>query len=460
MTDTGRYDVLIIGGGQAGPSLAHDLARRGRRVALAERKDLGGSCVNFGCTPTKAAIASARVAHDARRAAEFGLTIPAVTVDFAAVLDRARRILMDMRHGLDRSFDGTDNPMLLRGHARIDGRERDLFRVVINDVVLFASHVVLDTGTRSAIPAIPGLDQVEFIHAGNWLDKPALPSHLAILGGGYVGLEMSQLYRRLGSRVTVIERGARVAEHEDEDVARALQTILEDEGVTFRLGSSIERVDQGGSGLRVLISDHDKRSELQVSDVFVATGRKPNTDDLGLETIGVRVATRGTVETDRRLATSVPGVWAAGDIRGGPMFTHTAWDDYRILLSQLAGDGSRTLDRVVPYAVFTDPELGRVGMTEAEARRSGRDIKIGRFDIKQNSKARELGDDHGLIKVIIDRETDRILGAAVLAVNGAELVHLYVDVMNADAPYTVIRDAIHVHPTLAEAIQSAVSSVD
>lgn len=460
MTDTGRYDVLIIGGGQAGPSLAHDLAKRGRRVALAERKDLGGSCVNFGCTPTKAAIASARVAHDARRAAEFGLTIPAVTVDFAAVLDRARRILMDMRHGLDRSFDGTDNPMLLRGHARIDGRERDLFRVVINDVVLFASHVVLDTGTRSSIPPIPGLDQVEFIHAGNWLDRPALPSHLAILGGGYVGLEMSQMYRRLGSRVTVVHRGARVAEHEDEDVALALQTILEDEGVTFRLGSSIERVEQGGRGLRVLVSDHDERSELQVSDVFVATGRTPNTDDLGLETVGVKRTTRGIVETDRRLATSVPGVWAAGDIRGGPMFTHTAWDDYRILLSQLAGDGSRTLDRVVPYAMFTDPELGRVGMTEAEARRSGRDIKIGRFDIKGNSKARELGDDHGFIKVIIDRETDRILGAAVLAVDGAELVHLYVDVMNADAPYTVIRDAIHVHPTLAEAIQSAVSSVD
>lgn len=460
MTDMRRYAVLIIGGGQAGPSLAHDLAKRGQRVALAERKDLGGSCVNFGCTPTKAAIASARVAHDARRAAEFGLTIPAVTVDFAAVLDRARRMLMDMRHGLDRSFEGTDNPMLLRGHARLDGRERDLFRVVINGIVLFASQVVLDTGTRSSIPAIPGLDQVDFIHAGNWLDKPALPSHLAILGGGYVGLEMSQLYRRLGSRVTVIERATRIAEHEDEDVALALQKILEGEGITFRLGSSIERVDHGRPGVRIVIDDGDKRSELEVSDIFVATGRTPNTDDLGLETIGVKLSAGGIVETDRRLATNVPGVWAAGDIRGGPMFTHTAWDDYRILLSQIAGDGSRTLDRIVPYAVFTDPELGRVGMTEAEARRSGRNIKIGRFDIKRNSKARELGDDDGFIKVVIDAKTDRILGAAVLAINGAELVHMYVDVMNADAPYTVIRDAIHVHPTLAETIQSAVSAVD
>lgn len=378
--------------------------------------------MNFGCTPTKAAIASARVAHDARRAAEFGLTIPAVTVDFAAVLDRARRILMAMRHGLDRSFERIDNSMLLRGHARLDGRERDLFRVVINDVVLLASQVVLDAGTRSSIPAIPGLDQVDFIHAGNWLDKPALPSHLAILGGGYVGLEMSQLYRRLGSRVTVIERATRVAEHEDDDVALALQKILEGEGVTFRLGGSIERVDHGRPGVRIVIDDGDKRSELEVSDIFVATGRTPNTDDLGLETIGVRLSAGGTVETDRRLATNVPGVWAAGGIRGGPMFTHTAWDDYRILLSQLAGDGSRTLDRVVPYAVFTDPELGRVGMTEAEPRRSRRGIKIGRFDINRNSKARELGDDDGFVKVVIDRKTDRILGAAVLAINGAELV--------------------------------------
>jgi pyruvate/2-oxoglutarate dehydrogenase complex dihydrolipoamide dehydrogenase (E3) component len=460
MTGPERYDVVIIGGGQAGPPLAHALAKTGRRAALAERRDLGGSCVNFGCTPTKAAIASARVAHDARRAAEFGLRVTGVEVDFPAVLRRAREIALESRTGLERWFAGSDNPTLLRGHAQIDGRDGDRFRLRVGDRALSATAIVIDTGTRTAVPPIDGLDTVDFIHAGNWLETPLLPRHVAMVGGGYIALEMSQFYRRMGSRVTLIERSARIAGGEDDDVASALMAVLSAEGVEFRLAARLGQVERRPTGVRLHLEQSGRAEVVDASHLFIATGRRPNTNDLGLETLGVRRSDVGFIETDRRLATSVPGIWAAGDVRGGPMFTHTAWDDYRVLMSQLAGDGSRTTERIVPYAVFTDPELGRVGMTEAEAKRAGRDVKVARFDMARNSKAREIGDPGGFIKVMAERTTGQLIGAAVLASNGGELVHLYVDLMNAGAPYTVIRDAVHIHPTLAEAVQSAVAALD
>lgn len=428
---TPHFDVLIIGGGQAGIPLAYALAAKGRKVALAEEKHLGGSCVNFGCTPTKAAIASAKVAHLALRATDFGLRIPTVEVDFPAVLDRARDVVMESRNGLDKGFAGTDNPRLLRGHARFTGPG---FQLTVGDQDVTAAQVVINTGTRSAIPPIPGLDKIDYLTAENWLDHPELPEHLALIGGGYIGLEMSQFYRRMGSRVTVWEHNPRIIMQEDEDVSSALRGFLEAEGIEFRLGENIGSVDQLGA-----------------SHVFVATGRKPNIDQIGLETVGV------IPKADKRLATNVEGVWLAGDVRGGPLFTHTAWDDYRILLSQMAGDASRTTDRIVPYAVFTDPELGRVGLTETEARKQGLDFDVQRFEMKRNGKAREMGEPEGFIKVLLEKGTGNILGAAVLAAEAGELVHMYVDIMNAHASSHVIRDAVHIHPTLAEAIQSAVS---
>jgi pyruvate/2-oxoglutarate dehydrogenase complex dihydrolipoamide dehydrogenase (E3) component len=460
MAENSGFDVLIIGGGQAGIPLAHALAKAGRRVGLAERKYLGGSCVNFGCTPTKAVIASARVAHQARRATEFGLKIPSIEVDFASVLERAKRILMESRNDLQERLENSYNPKLLRGHARLEGRNGEHFRVRISGNVVTAAQVVLNTGTRSLIPPIEGLNQVDFIHAGNWLEKTKLPTHLVVIGGGYIGLEMSQFYRRMGSRVTVIEQSLQIAGHEDKDVAEALQKLLTDDGVEFELNAEVKRVEPRGSEVTLTIGRGDNAiAELRASHVFVATGRSPNTDDLGLETIGVKISDRGIVEVNERLAANIKGIWVAGDIRGGPMFTHTSWDDYRVLMSQLAGDGSRTTDRVVPYAIFTDPELGRVAMTERQAQETGRKFKVGRYDMKKNGKARELSETEGFVKVIVDAETEKILGAAVLATEGAELVHLYVDVMNADAPYTAIRDAVHIHPTLAEAVQSAVSEI-
>ena len=460
MMESNRFDVLIIGAGQAGIPLAHALAKAGKRVAIAEEKNLGGSCVNFGCTPTKAVIASARVAHLARRAKEFGLKIPTVEVDFPAVLERAKRILIESRISLQQGFEKRDNPKLLHGSAHFDGREMNAFRLIVGDRLVVAEQVVLDTGTRSTIPAIEGLDKVNFICAENWLDITKLPEHLAIIGGGYIGLEMSQFYRRMGSRVTVIEGANQVTGHEDQDVASALQSSLEAEGIEFRLNTSVKRVESIQESVKLTFQDHSKSFPIAASQVFVATGRTPNTEDLSLETVGIKVSDRGIVEANDRLATNVEGVWVAGDIRGGPMFTHTSWDDYRILLSQLAGDGSHTRSRVVPYAIFTDPELGRVGITESEVQNSREEIKVARYEMKGNGKARELGETEGFIKVIIDAKTNRILGAAVLASEGAELVHLYVDMMNADAPYSVIRDAIHIHPTLAEAIQSAVTSFE
>ena len=457
MDNPRTYDVLVVGGGQAGIPLAYKLAAEGMSVALAERKDLGGSCVNFGCTPTKAAIASARIAHQARRAPEYGLEIPEVRVDFPAVLQRAKEIAQLKRGGLDKGLENAGNPTLIRDHARFEGREDGVFGLRIGDESVLARQVVLDTGTRTLLPPIEGLDEVDYIESGNWLEKTELPGSLAVIGGSYIGLEMAQFYNRMGSRVTVVVgRSDHIAPHEDDDVTEALHAILAEEGVEFVFCERAESVAGDDGGLTLTLDGGDPAG-LNVSHLFVATGRLPNTDDLGLENIGLETD-RGIVEVDERLATPVEGIWAAGDIRGGPMFTHTSWDDHRILLSQMAGDGSRTTARVVPYAIFTDPELGRVGMTEREAREAGYEVEVMTFDMRQeNGKARETGENKGLIKVVADATDRRILGAAVLIAEGAELVHTYIDLMNAEATLDVLQNAIHIHPTIAEDIQSAVS---
>jgi pyruvate/2-oxoglutarate dehydrogenase complex dihydrolipoamide dehydrogenase (E3) component len=460
MTAVQTYDFLIVGGGQAGIPLAHDLAKAGHRVALAERRNLGGSCVNFGCTPTKAVIASAHAAFQARRGAVFGLRIPTVEVDFPAVLDRARSILMQSRASLRRGFEKSDNPRLLAGHARFTGRQGGRFRLRVGEESVLARQVVLNTGTRTLLPRVEGLDEVDYLEAANWLDRPQLPEHVIFIGGGYIALEMGQFYRRMGSRVTVVDPASAILDREDSDVVLLLQRLLEAEGLQFRLGSRVTRVAAGRRGITAFVKTGRHGDAIRGSHVFVAAGRRPNTGDLGLKRVGVQVRRDGIIETDERLATSVPGIWAAGDIRGGPMFTHTSWDDFRVLRSQLNGDGSRTTRRVVPYAVYTDPELGRVGATEMEARDSGATVKIGRFPMRNNAKARELSETNGSVKVVVDAETDQVLGAAVLSAHGSELVHLFVTLMNAKAPYSVLRDSIHIHPTLAEGVQSAVASLE
>jgi pyruvate/2-oxoglutarate dehydrogenase complex dihydrolipoamide dehydrogenase (E3) component len=456
MENGADYDVLIIGGGQAGIPLAYKLAGEGMSVALAERKDLGGSCVNFGCTPTKAAIASARVAHQARRAAEYGIRVPEVGVDLPAVLERARGMAELKRSGLEKGFEGTENPELIRDHARFTGRDDAGFRLSVGERFLTARQVVVNTGTRTLVPPINGLDAVDYIDAGNWLDASDLPEHVAIVGGSYIGLEMAQFYRRMGSQVTVVVGNSdHVTTREDDDVSEAMRAILAEEGVSFVFCERAQKVRKVNGGLVLGLSAGDPE-EVKASHLFIATGRKPNTDDLGLENVGLET-NKGIVEVDERLSTKVAGIWAAGDVRGGPMFTHTSWDDHRILFSQIAGDGARTTKRVVPYGIFTDPELGRAGLTEREARDAGYEVEVHTFDMtREKGKALEIGETKGFIKVVADASNGEILGAAVLAAEGAELVHIYVDLMNAGATLDTIRNAIHAHPTLAEDIQSAV----
>ncbi len=458
------YDVVVVGAGQAGIPLAHRLARAGQRVALVERRRLGGSCVNFGCTPTKAAIASARVAQLARRAWEFGLEVPEVRVDFPRVLARARAMADQSRIALRKGLEETDNPRLLRGHARFTGQRGGLFRLRIDQedgeaMEVAAPRVVLDTGTRSLVPRVPGLERLDYLEAGNWLERSELPEHLAVIGGSFTGLEMAQFYRRMGSRVTVIERGPLVAGHEDDDVARALRQFLEAEGIDFVMRTRLVRVRRVEEGLRLTLARARRTSFFDASHLFVAAGRRPNTGDLGLDKVGVERDRRGFVRTDRHLATNVRGIWAAGDMRGGPMFTHTAWDDHRVLLGELGAGPRRTAERIPAHALFTDPQLGRVGMTEREARRGGRRVRVATFEMSRNGKAREIGEPGGLVKVVADARSRRLLGAAVVAAEGAELVHVFLALMSAKAPYTVLRDAVLIHPTLAEALQSAVAEL-
>ncbi|MDB6172153.1 MAG: FAD-dependent pyridine nucleotide-disulfide oxidoreductase [Chthoniobacteraceae bacterium] len=455
------YDIVIIGAGQAAIPLAIKLADKGWSVAIAERKHLGGSCVNFGCTPTKAVLASARVTHLARRAGEFGISVSSVRANFLEVLNRARAIVEASQKGIASELKA-HGVEVLYGHARFAGREGGNSILRLEEQSLSAREVVVNTGTRTVLPPIEGLSTVAYLHAGNWLKYDQLPQHVIIAGAGPIALEMAQFYRRMGAEVTVVGSGHQVAANEDPEVAGALQGIMETEGIAFRLNSRVKAVTGDSMMVRVVADSAEKEQSITGSHLFLATGRRPNTNDLGLEAVGVRIGEKGAIQVDERLATGVPGIWIAGDARGGPMFTHTSWDDHLILESQLLGNGSRTTTgRIVPYAIFTDPELGRVGMTEKEARRlHGGQIKVASFAMKHSGKATEQGETQGFIKLIADIRDKRLLGAAFLTAEGAELVASCITLMNTGAPLTRIRDAIYIHPTLSEAMQSAVVALN
>lgn len=454
-----EIETAIIGAGQAGVPLARALAGAGRQVALVERNHPGGSCVNWGCTPSKAMIASSRLAAQARRAAEWGIRIPTVEVDFAAVMDRARGMVEDARGELERSLAAQANLRLLRGHARLDGRDGDRFRIRVGADTLLAREVVLDTGTRSARPPIEGLDRLppeRLIDAENWIGRSELPERVVFLGGGTIALETAQAWRRFGAEVAIVESGPRLADREDEDVSAELREALEAEGVSVRCGAKAAHVEPTEKGLRL----HFEGGEpLYATHLFIAAGRQSNTDDLGLDTVGLKAGKRGEIDVDDRLRTQVPGLFAAGDIRGGGQFTHTAYDDSRALESQLIGDGACTTERILPYAVFTEPELGRVGMTEAQAREAGHRVLVGRRPMAESGKAREIGRTRGFIKVVAEAGSRRILGAAALCDSGSEVVQLFVELMNAGATADTMLGAVHIHPTLGEAAKNAVAAL-
>ena len=442
------YDAIIIGTGQAGPALARRMAGSGMKVAIVERGRFGGTCVNTGCTPTKTLVASAYAAHVARRGADYGFSAGEVRVDMKRVKARKDHVVGLSNRGVERSLKNLENCRVYEAHARlVSPRE-----VEAGGETLTAERIFINVGARASVPDIPGLEQVQYLTNSSMMDVDFVPRHLLVLGGSYIGLEFGQMYRRFGSEVTIIELGPRLVAREDEDVSAAVADILSREGITVRPGAKCLRVSKQGDDV-VMTIDCGGTSELRGSHLLVATGRRPNTDDLGLERAGVECDKRGYIVVDDELRTSVPGIWALGDCNGKGAFTHTSWNDYEIVAGNLLDGGSRRVsDRIPAYALYIDPPLGRVGMTEADVRKSGRAALIGRLAMEDVSRAYEKGETEGFMKILVDAETKAILGASFLGVSGDEAIHCVLDTMYAKAPYTVLQHAMHIHPTVAEFI--------
>jgi pyruvate/2-oxoglutarate dehydrogenase complex dihydrolipoamide dehydrogenase (E3) component len=445
-----RFDAIIIGAGQAGPSLAGRLTAAGWTVALVERKAFGGTCVNTGCMPTKTLVASAYAAHLARRSAEYGIVLQGeVGVDMKRVHDRARTVTLNARGNLETWLDGMKGCTVFRGHARFEGPDT----VRVGDEVLTAPKIFLNVGGRANAPDMPGLDDISYLTNVGMMDVDELPEHLVIVGGSYIGLEFAQMYRRFGARVTVVEMGPRLIGREDPEISDAVREILEAEGVNIRLNSECISFAPRPDGVCVHVSCEDGAPQVTGSHVLLAIGRRPNTDDLGLDKAGIDLDPRGYVVVDDQLRTSNPGVWAMGDCNGKGAFTHTAYNDFEIIAANLLDNDPRKVsDRIPCYGLFIDPPLGRVGLTEAQARATGRPLLVGQRPMTRVGRAVEKGETQGFMKVVVDAETKQILGAAILGLNGDEAIHGLIDIMYAKAPYTTIQRAVHIHPTVSELI--------
>ena len=452
-----EFDVAVIGAGQAGPTLAMTLAAQGEKVALIEGGLVGGSCVNVGCTPTKTLRKSARIAYLARRAGDFGIQVGKIDIDFAAAMARMQQRVDESRAGLEKSIIGQDGLTLLRGWGSFVGRAGDRFELTTGDQLLRATRVVLNTGTRAAIPSLPGIDAVPHLDNISLLQLRERPRHLLIIGGSYIGLEMGQIFRRLGSQVTVIEAGPRVTGRENETVSKALTEMLQAEGIHVHTGNEIERVEKMADD-RIAVNVGGQR--LEGSHLLVATGRSPNTERLNLAAVGVAIDERGFVPTNGRLETQVPGIWAVGDINQRGAFTHTSYQDGQIVLANLKG-GARTADgRVSTYAMYTDPPLGRVGMSEAQARESGRATLVANFQMKDVSRAKEESETAGLLQILVDQQSEQIVGASLLGFGCDEVIQVISNFMATGARYQVLRDALPIHPTVAEFLPFLLSKLE
>jgi pyruvate/2-oxoglutarate dehydrogenase complex dihydrolipoamide dehydrogenase (E3) component len=450
---TARYDAIIVGAGQAGPPLADRLTAAGQKVALIERDRVGGTCVNVGCTPTKTLVASARAAHVARRAADFGVSVGPVTVDMTKVKARADTTSGNSRRSVEGWLAGMKGLTLIRGHARFTAPDT----LTVNGETLTAGKIFLNVGARPSKPDIPGADTVPVLDSTAMLALEEVPRHLAVIGGSYVGLEFAQVFRRLGAEVTVIERHDHLAGREDAEISDAIREIFEGEGITVITGAACIGLKHHSDGAEVEIGG---RASVIASHVLIAAGRTPNTDDLGLEAAGITLDKKGFVPVNDRLETDVPGIWALGDCNGRGAFTHTSWNDYEIVAANLFdGESRKVSDRILGYALYIDPPLGRVGLTERAARDAGHDVLVSTRPMSRVGRAVERDETAGLMKLVADARTRKILGAAILGIEGDEAIHGILDMMNAGTTYDVLQWAVPIHPTVSELIPTVIGGL-
>jgi pyruvate/2-oxoglutarate dehydrogenase complex dihydrolipoamide dehydrogenase (E3) component len=445
-----QFDAIVIGTGQAGPSLAARLAKSGREVAIVERKLFGGTCVNTGCIPTKTMVASAYAAHLVRRGADFGvITNGAPTVDMKRVKARKDDVSGKSRTSVEGWLKNMEHCTVFEGHARFESPNI----ISVGDTRIAAREIFINVGGRAMVPPFPGIEDVPYLTNSTMMDVDFLPRHLVIVGGSYIGLEFAQMFRRFGSEVTILEKSARLIEREDEDVSGAIKEILEGEGIEIRLNANCIALSRRKDEIAARAECSEGAPEVVGSHVLIAVGRRSNTDDLGLDKAGVMVDERGYIAVDDQLRTSVPGIWALGDCNGKGGFTHTSYNDYEIVAANLLdNDPRRVSDRILTYGLFIDPPLGRAGMTEAQVRASGRRALMGLRPMTKVGRAAEKGDTRGFMKILVDEETKRILGASILGTGGDEAIHCVLDVMYAKVPYTVMQRAVHIHPTVSELI--------
>ncbi len=445
-----HFDAIIIGTGQAGPSLAAKLAGAGKKIAIIERNLFGGTCVNTGCIPTKTLVASARAAYMARRASDFGVMIDgSITVDMKKVKARKDNLSGLSNTGLEKWLKNMKNCTVYEGHARFEASHT----IRVGEEHLTAEEIFINVGGRALIPPWPGLENVNYLTNSSMMAIDFLPEHLIIVGGSYIGLEFGQMYRRFGSKVTIVERGSRLIKREDEDVSEAIKDILENEGINIRLNAECIRIEKQEDTVRVGVNCEKGDREEEGSHLLLAIGRRPNTDDLGLDIAGVELDKKGHIVVDDQLRTNVPGIWALGDCNGKGAFTHTSYNDHEIVVANLLENDPRRLsDRILAYGLYIDPPLGRAGMTEAQVRESGRKALIGKRPMTMVGRASEKSETQGFMKILVDAETKEILGAAILGVGGDEVIHSVLDVMYAKKPWTVIQRAVHIHPTVSELI--------
>lgn len=457
---TKKIDVLIIGSGQAGGPLASAFAEAGRETVLVEREHIGGTCVNVGCTPTKTMIASGRVAYLARRADDYGVLTGNVTVVMDAVRMRKREIVERWRSGSERNLLGQENPRTIFGEARFTGPHE--VTVAVNDggeEVFTAETVVINAGERPAPLEIPGAQDASLLDSTTVMELDEVPEHLIVVGGGYIGLEFGQLFRRLGAEVTIVQRGPRLLSREDEDIAEVVREVLEEDGITVLVDTHATAVSGRDGSLKLEIAQNGRQRTITGSHILAAAGRVPNTDSLSLDMAGIEVDDKGYITSNDELETHVPGVYAVGDVRQGPKFTHISYDDYRVLKAHLIEGTRRSIvGRMVPYTVFIDPQLGRIGITESQARQEGRSIRVAKMPMSSVARAVETGEPRGVMKVIVDAGNDLILGAAILGIEGGEIASMLQIAMMGRLPYTALRDGVFPHPGLAEAFNNLFAS--